>query len=648
MSGLAAILNLDNSPADGAVLERMLAAAPYRGRDGFGRYVNGAVALGHAMLHCTPEAIAETQPLADATGRLVLSFDGRVDNRGELARALAGAGFAPRSDSDAELVLCAYQAWGGEAPGRIVGDFAFVVWDGVRRRMLCARDIFGVRAFYYYRGPGAFLCASEMHQLFADPRVPREPNDGMIGEIAVQMPANREETMMRGILRLPPRHALMVSADGFRIWRYYDPDPAAEIRYRGDDEYAEHFRALLRDSIRARLRSTGRVMIDVSGGLDSSSIFCVALPMMRSGEVAAQFEPVSLKRHPDSDETHYVGALERETGVAVTVVDPANADYATLAAQCGHYQDLPDYPNAAMADYDSILAARGDFRVRMAGVGGDEWLTGSAYAYADLLRRLDFSAIARRLRIDYALARIDPLVAPLGTFFISGMWPFVPKRARLLARHLLMPNAPFTKPLTREFARRIGLAERVRVEEPAPRFPSFAQRDIYRTFTAGWLAHPLEMSDRWMAVRGLDGRYPFLDRRIFEFALAIPEEQRIRDGLDRYVARNAMRGILPEEIRTRRVKATYASCFPETLEKAGGARAFAAMETVRCGWFDGAWIAENYAAMISQYRAGNSLHLVNARPLWMAFAIELWFKNVFVNPERRAATAGAIDRAAAV
>ena len=631
MSGLAAIFNLDGAPADAAVLERMLAAVPYRGPGGFGRYISGPLALGHAMLQSTAESRYEKQPLTDDSGRIVLSLDGRVDNRGELSQAVTDAGFAPRTVTDAELVLCAYQAWGAEAPRRIIGDFAFIIWDGVQRRMMCARDIFGVRALYYHHGQHAFLCASEPHQLFADRRVPREPNEGMIGELAAQMPANREETIFRGILRLPPRHALMVSADGFRIWRYYEPNPAAEIRYSTDDEYAEHFRTIFTESVRTRLRSSGRIMIDVSGGLDSSSVLCTALKILRGVGASAEVEAASLARHPDSDETSYLAAIERETGVRATIVDPADADYPTLAAQCRHYLDLPDYPNAAMGDYDSLLAARGDFRVRLSGNGGDEWLTGSAYAYADMLRSLKLGSIASRLRLDYALARSDPFVAPLGTLLISGVWPFVPRRMRLLARHLLLPDAPFTNPLTREFAQRIGLADRVRVEEPAPRFPSFAQRDIYHTFTAGWLAHPLEMADRWMAARGLDGRHPFLDRRIFEFALAIPEEQRTRDGVERYVVRNAMRGVLPEEIRTRRIKATYASCFPATLEKAGGARAFESMETVRMGWFNGQWLTENYAAMIRLFRAGDPRYMINARPLWMAFAIELWFKNVFVN-----------------
>ncbi|HVA80166.1 MAG TPA: asparagine synthase-related protein [Candidatus Binataceae bacterium] len=632
MSGIAAIFNRDGRPADTAVLERMLAAAPYRGRDGFGRITAGPVALGHAMLHATPESLHETQPLADETAAIVLTLDGRVDNRAELIAALKAKGRPPRTDTDAELVLRAYQVWGEEFPRRIIGDFALVIWDGARRRLLCARDPVGVKTFYYYLGPRTFICASEPHQLFADPRVPREPNEGMIGEIAVQMPASREETLMRGVLRLPPCHALSVTSDKFRMWRYYEPDPSLEIRYRTDDEYAEHFRSVFSEAVRCRLRSHGRILADVSGGLDSSSIFCTAQSIVRRGEAVANLEPVSLIRHPDSDERDYIAAVERITGAPVTEVKPAVEDPATLEAQCRHYLDLPDYPNAAMADYDSLIEARPEFRVQLSGVGGDEWLSGSPYAYADLLRGLRIRAIVGRFACDLRQAREDPSIAPLRSFLISGLWPCVPRRVRLAARGVLRARAPHEHPLTREFALRIDLAARVRVEERAPRFPFLSQMDIYRTFTAGWLTHPIEMCERWDAWRGLDGRYPFMDRRVLEFALAIPEEQRMRDGVERIVVRNAMRDILPEEIRTRRVKATYASCYPETLKKAGGARVFNSMETVRRGWFDGPWLAGQYAAMLRLYAARDPRYMIHLRPLWMGFAIELWLKSVFSHP----------------
>ncbi|HUY25979.1 MAG TPA: asparagine synthase-related protein [Candidatus Binataceae bacterium] len=644
MSGIAAIYNRDGRPADAAVLERMLAAAPYRGRDGFGRHTSGAVALGHAMLHATPESLHETQPLADETGAIVLTMDGRVDNRAALRAALEAAGRPPRDDTDAEIVLRAYQAWGEEFPRRILGDFALVIWDGTRRRLLCARDPFGVKTFYYFLGPRLFICASEPHQLFADPRVPREPNEGMIGELAVQYPATLEETLFRGILRLPPRYAMTVSADGVRRWRYYEPDPSAEIRYQSDDEYAEHFLSIFTEAVRCRLRSHGRILADLSGGLDSSSIVCTAIAMIARGDAKALFEAVAIPKTIDMDDSEYIEAVERKTGIIATKLAAEDADYATLAAQARHYQNLPDYPSQAMADYDSLLNARGDFRVQLTGVGGDEWLTGSSFEYADLLRGLRFGKVLGRLRREWIVFRTDAeAVNPLPILLACGVLPLMP-RVRRLERGIRRRVALRIAPLTPEFARRIDLGARVRFEEAAPQFASFAQHDVYRAFTLGARVHPYEMMERWTSARGIEGRHPFVDRRIFEFALAIPEEQRVRGEFTRFVVRNAMRGILPEEVRGRTTKSTYGCSIVLTLEKAGGARLFDAMETVKLGWFDGEWLKRQYEETLRLYHARDFAYQSKLDELWSAVAIELWFNSVFSKP---AATGRALPLAGA-
>src|ERR1700674_2815168 len=152
MSGIAVIYNLDGRPADGLLLDRMLSAITHRGRDGTGRWIGGPVAIGHAMLHTTLESTRERQPLCDDT--LCLTFDGRVDNREELAGAFKSAGIEPKGDGDAELVLRAYQLWGVESPRRILGDFAYALWDGRNRQLLCARDPRGGSPPYNHLGPG--------------------------------------------------------------------------------------------------------------------------------------------------------------------------------------------------------------------------------------------------------------------------------------------------------------------------------------------------------------------------------------------------------------------------------------------------------------------------------------------------------------
>lgn len=225
MSGIAAIYNLNGRPLERALLGRMTDVIAHRGPDGSGLFVDGAVGLSHQMLRTTPESLREEQPLADETGDLILTLDGRVDNRDELKAELNAKGLELRADTDAELVLRAYQAWGEECPQRIIGDFAFVIWDKRNQRFFCARDPMGIRPFYYYVDDRTFLCGSELRQILEHPTVRREPNEGMVGEYLSAVIVDTEETLYRGVFRLPGGHALLVQPGRVRKYRYWNVEP---------------------------------------------------------------------------------------------------------------------------------------------------------------------------------------------------------------------------------------------------------------------------------------------------------------------------------------------------------------------------------------------------------------------------------------
>ena len=252
MSGIAALYQWDGAPADRSTVERMIAVIPYRSVDGSGVWSCGPVAMGHAKLQTTPEAAGETSPFVDETSGIVLSMDGRVDNRDQLTSELNSHGYQIRTGTDAEIALRAWQCWGTEAPARVIGDFAFALWDASKRTLFCARDPLGVKGFYHFNGPGFFLCASELHQLFQDPRVVRRANEPAIADFLVRLPVDREETLFEGVLRLEPAHYLRVSPRGVECRRYYDPDASREIVYRNDDEYSGHFFSLFKEAVRCR------------------------------------------------------------------------------------------------------------------------------------------------------------------------------------------------------------------------------------------------------------------------------------------------------------------------------------------------------------------------------------------------------------
>ena len=636
MSGIAGILNLDGRPADHDLLRRMIDTLVHRGPDGEGLWVQGPVGLGHRMLHTTPQSLQENQPLADETGDLCLTLDGRVDNRDELRVALEAKGAKLRSDTDAELVLRAYEVWGEECPKRILGDFAFAIWDGRNRQLFCARDILGIKSFYYYTNGRTFLFASELRQLFADPDVRREPNKGMIGEYLAMDVTSQEETLYRGILRLPQAHVLIVHPSKVRKVRYWDVDPAREIRHGSDDEYAEEFLEIFKEAVRCRLRSHRLVGADLSGGLDSSSVVCVAHSLYREGLVAGPgFEAFSMV-FPGlpCDESVYIQDVVRMWGIKSNAVDAKVPDASCYTEQVRHYYDFPYPPSGTIYDSVSALAQAKAIRVLLTGLGGDQWLTGSLGHQADLLRRFRILDLIRQSRFDsQVLSDLGEPTSPLFLVVRYGLWPLLARTPQRAIKWALMGKRDgVPRWIDPQFARRIQLSERLRKKKTAGhRFSSVVQRDLSLYLTSGWSSLQRELSDRYGSSFGIELRHPFLDRRVIEFAMALPEEQRWRRDETKFVLRRAMRGLLPETVRHRRTKADFSYVYPKAMHAQGGERLFDSLAIDSLGWVDGERVRKMYRHMATSFAQGGEDYTTYMWSLWMIFGIELWFKTVFLS-----------------
>ena len=300
------------------MVSAMLEAAAYRGPDGLNSWIDGPVGLGHAMLRTTPEAVGESQPLIDEQSGLAITMDGRVDNRDELKELLERQGLRPVSNTDAEIVLRAYQCWGEESPARILGDFAFALWDKHKRQLFCARDVASVQPFFYYSDGRRFICASELHQILVDPAVPREPDERVVGMYLTGVLLDPTTTLYRGIQKLEGGCAMTVRADEIGRRRYFDIDPAKRIRYRTDAEYAAHFESLFREAVRCRLRNVDGVAAELSGGLDSSMVIGTAQQLFREGlSPRPRFETFSLRfDDPEADERGFIGDVAAMWGLA--------------------------------------------------------------------------------------------------------------------------------------------------------------------------------------------------------------------------------------------------------------------------------------------------------------------------------------------
>ncbi|MCM3901866.1 MAG: asparagine synthetase B, partial [Pyrinomonadaceae bacterium] len=265
MSAIFGMHYLDDRPVPRSYLARMSEVLAHRGPDGSRLWCDGTVGLGQRMLWTTPESLNESLPFQDSSGDFVITTDARLDNRDELISNLDSSGLKVKGITDSELILAAYRQWGECCTEKLLGDFAFAIWDKRERILFCARDHFGVRPFYYYSSPTkAFVFASEMKAVFALPEVPYELNEVRLGDHLADVFVEDESTFYRGILRLPPAHSMTVSRGRVSTRRYFALDAELEVRLGSDDEYAEAFRELFTKAVGCRLRATGPVGVMLS------------------------------------------------------------------------------------------------------------------------------------------------------------------------------------------------------------------------------------------------------------------------------------------------------------------------------------------------------------------------------------------------
>ncbi len=300
MSGIIGLYHLDGRPAEERILQRMAQAIAHRGPDGIRFWSDGPVGLGHLMLQTTPESARERQPLTNPEATLCLTVDGRIDNRRELRQALDSNGFPPRDDTDAELLLRAYECWGESCPNRLLGDFAFAIWDARKKQLFCARDYVGVKPFYYHRSATLFAFGSEIRAVLALETVPRRLNESRVVDFLVEQldREDEESTFYQDVQRLPAGHSLTVSPGKFLLRDYWELKAPPVLKLGSLQEYGEAFREVFVEAVRCRLRSTYPVASTLSGGIDSSSVVCTVRELLAS-ELQEPLHTISLV---DADE----------------------------------------------------------------------------------------------------------------------------------------------------------------------------------------------------------------------------------------------------------------------------------------------------------------------------------------------------------
>jgi asparagine synthase (glutamine-hydrolysing) len=511
------------------------------------------------MLCTTRESLEESQPLTNEEESLVLVMDGWLSNWEELNAELKSKGIRLRTRADAELVLRAYEVWGAECLAHIDGDFAFVIWNARRHEAFCARDRVGNKPFNYHWDGKRLIFASELHPILLVPGVPETLNEGLVAEFLACEWASKGDTFWSGILRLSAAHKMVVNSAGPALTKYWHPDLFATLPYSREEEFVEHYRSLLEDTVRRRARTHVPLACEVSGGLDSSALFAVANNLLSQRRLPSPgLEGYTLKFEDDTaaDELDYARAVAQHVGRPVQEVEPTRMPLEWYREQGRHYRDFPSYPNGIMGLGIRRAAHLRGSRVLMCGVGGDQWLSGSRAYYADTLAGGSLSELRQNIKIDRGGAGL-PII--LWWVIRHGVYPLLPVIIRRVARRVVIGGRVGGFDTKAWLTPRMKAALQAHNEQPIfiPKTKRVSQRGQMVMLSSAYLIFALEMEERMAASEMVELRRPFFSADMIQFSLSTPERWRLRGNIDKYLHRMALKGLLPDNVRRRQSKAEF-------------------------------------------------------------------------------------------
>jgi asparagine synthase (glutamine-hydrolysing) len=556
MCGIFGKVNADpQRPVEAALIERACAAIAHRGPDGQGLFRQGPVGLGHRRLAIIDVA-GGTQPMSTEDGRLWITYNGEVYNFRELRRELAVLGYRFRTESDTEVVLYAYAAWGPKCVERFNGMFAFGLWDAKERVLFLARDRLGIKPLYYHVGAHGVTFASDLPALAADPDVSRRLDPQALSDYLSLGYVLAPKTIFRDVRKLPPGHALLCGARDTRSFSYWDLasrvlETRSALAAASEAALTEELRARLARSVASQMVSDVPVGAFLSGGVDSSAV----VGYMQSG-VGEPVRTFSLGfADPSFSELDFARRAARHlaTNHCDLVVTP---DLDDLVPRLARAIGEPLADSSLLPTYLVAQLARRSVKVALSGDGGDEGFAGYETYVADRLH-----GAYRRVPAWLRRWVVEPAVRALPVSYRKVSFDYKAKQfiaagdASLACAHytwrLLFTDAEKRALLPPDVLAEIGEYDPATVV--ARHFQDLAGADpLARAQYADirtWLADDiLPKVDRASMAHGVETRVPLLDHELIEFALALPSARKIRRFEQKHLLKAAVAPMLPREI----------------------------------------------------------------------------------------------------
>ena len=619
MCGLVAILNRDGREAQAALLEAMGERIAHRGPDDEGTHVDGPVGLHHKRLAII-DLVTGHQPMTFQGVTTV--FNGEIYNYLELRDALKQRGHRFETTSDTEVLLRAYVEYGVDFVKRLNGMFAFVLLDTRLKRVVAARDHFGIKPLYFFRDENVLLYASEIKALLVHPAVRAQVcAEGLHDYVTFQFTLGAT-TLFKGISKLAPSHLHVIDLQSgeLTVERFWEPDFSGPLNW-NEPQITEQFSALLDDSVRLQMRSDVPVGTYLSGGLDSSTVTMAAA--RHAGEPLKTFTG-AFQEGPEYDESRYAQLVANRAGARSFVIYPTEQDFVEHLPRLVYHMDEPAAGPGLFPQFMVARLAKQHVKVCLGGQGADEMFAGYArYAVAYLEQAIKSAILGSSEEGALAiplegmapnLALLKQYVPMLKRFLQSGVFePMARRYFRLVDRTEGMSelfSGDFRASLDAEaaFTRFAEIFNR-------PATPSYFDRMTYFDMMTS-LPALLQVEDRVSMAVSLESRVPLLDRRIVDLMATVPPAIKFKGGEVKHLFKRAVASLLPPEILAREDKMG----FPVPLQHwaRGKARSF---------------FADTLLSRASQERGLLDTRVVErlidhdqafGRALWGALQLELW------------------------
>lgn len=545
MCGISGLISFSRLGNGNDIVHRMNERIIHRGPDAEGLYEYKNVFLGHRRLSIIDLSDAANQPMHKHEYTLV--YNGEIYNYIELKAELESVGYIFETNSDSEVILSAYHYFGEDCVRKFNGMWAFLLLDKTQNTVLASRDQFGIKPLYYHVNDSLMAFASEIKQFLELPHFKPSLNTKVAAAFLINGALNQQqETFFDTVLELKPGQNLVIDLNTnkfeFRHWYSFRSciKPDASLSY---SDAVSHFHSIFEDAVKIRMRSDVKVGSCLSGGIDSSAIVC------QVKDLGEQLETVtSCYKDRKFDEQQFSNVVSAATGFKSNKIygDKLEIDKIAILKKMVYHQDQPIATGSHFSEYNVFSEARKQgFIVMLDGQGSDEYLGGypefKTIAFKFLLKNLKLKALWKFITDESQVMAVTPFSIIKREFKSLFFYPSIQMLKSIFGKE----NSEYATDLKNELKQK---------KSNSRNFQELSVLELEQTS----IPYQLHSEDRNSMLFSIESRLPFLDHRLVEFCLSLPQEYKLREGYSKKILRDSVAS-LPKEIKERKDKMGFVS-----------------------------------------------------------------------------------------